>query len=162
MGHGRRKCTLFHFQFITWNFSHSSPLFSPFSCYRKTLLKMANFLLVWVPEWLTCVCVCLLSPVWLSATPWTGAHQSPLSMGFSRQEYWRGLLFPSPGDLPGLGMEAASSALAGRHITAAPPGKPEWLQYAESKTETLLERNKLWLLFKLLFPKLPVILPTLA
>ena len=39
------------------------------------------------------------------ATPWTVAHQAPLSMGFSRQEYWSGLPFPSPGDLPNPGIE---------------------------------------------------------
>ena len=39
------------------------------------------------------------------ATAWTVAHQAPLSMGFSRQEYWRGLPFPSPGDLPNPGLE---------------------------------------------------------
>ena len=44
--------------------------------------------------------VCVLSHLWLFATPWTEAHQSPLSMKFSRQEYWSGLLFPLPGDLP--------------------------------------------------------------
>ena len=42
----------------------------------------------------------LLSCVWLFATPWSIAYQAPLSMGFSRQEYWSGLPFPSPGDLP--------------------------------------------------------------
>ena len=46
----------------------------------------------------------LLSHVRLSATPWTEACQAPLSMGFSRQEYWNGLPFPSPGDLPNPGM----------------------------------------------------------
>ena len=44
-------------------------------------------------------------------TPWTAAHQSPLSMGFSRQEYWSGLPFPSPGDLPDPGTEPGSSTL---------------------------------------------------
>ena len=44
------------------------------------------------------------------ATPWTVAHQAPLSIGFSRQEYWNGLLFPSPGDLNS-GIKPASSAL---------------------------------------------------
>ena len=55
-------------------------------------------------------------------TPWTIAHQAPLSMGFPRQEYWSGLLFPSPGDLSDSGMEPASPALAGRFFTtgAAP------------------------------------------
>ena len=45
------------------------------------------------------------------ATPWTVAHQAPLSMGFSRQEYWSGLPFPSPGDLPNPGIEPGSPAL---------------------------------------------------
>ena len=44
-------------------------------------------------------------------TPWTIAHQAPLSMGFSRQEYWSGLPFPSPGDLPDTGIEPWSPAL---------------------------------------------------
>ena len=46
-----------------------------------------------------------------SATLRTIAHQTPLSTGFSRQEYWSGLLFPSPGDLPNLGIEPRSPAL---------------------------------------------------
>ena len=45
------------------------------------------------------------------ATPWTAAHQVPLSVGFSRQEYWSGLSFPSPGDLPDPGIEPGYSAL---------------------------------------------------
>ena len=49
-----------------------------------------------------------LSHVRLFATPWTIARQAPLSMGFSRQEYWSGLPFPTPGDLPNSGIEAAS------------------------------------------------------
>ena len=63
-----------------------------------------------------------------SATPWTVAHQAPLSMGFSRQEYWSGLPFPSPGDLPDPGIEPASlvsPALAGGFFTPAPPGMPQ-------------------------------------
>ena len=49
-----------------------------------------------------------LSRVWLFATPWTVNRQAPLSMGFPRQEYWRGWLLPPPGDLPNPGMEPAS------------------------------------------------------
>ena len=64
------------------------------------------------------------SHVWLFVIPWTIAHQAPLSMGFSRQEYRRGLPFPPPGDLPDPGMEPASPALAGRFFTTEPPGKP--------------------------------------
>ena len=53
----------------------------------------------------------LLSRVRLFATPWTVAHQVPLSMGFSRQEYWSGLPFPSPGNLPDPEIEPGSPAL---------------------------------------------------
>ena len=60
----------------------------------------------------------------MSATPWTIAYQAPLSMGFFRQEYWSGLPFPSPGDLPDPGIESASLVLAGGFFTIEPPGKP--------------------------------------
>ena len=53
----------------------------------------------------------MLSRVQLFATPWTVAHQAPPSMEFSRQEYWSGLPFPSPGDLPNPGIEAESPTL---------------------------------------------------
>ena len=56
------------------------------------------------------LCACL-SRVWLFATPWTAAHQAPLSVGFLRQECWSQLLFPPPGDLPDPEMEPQSSAL---------------------------------------------------
>ena len=59
-------------------------------------------------------------------TPSTVAHQAPLSTEFSRQEYWKGLSFPPPGDLPHPGTEPlslASPALAGGFFTTAPPGK---------------------------------------
>ena len=52
-----------------------------------------------------------LSRVWLFGTPWTISYQAPRSMGFSRQEYWSGLPFPSPGDLPDAGIEPKSPAL---------------------------------------------------
>ena len=65
-----------------------------------------------------------LSPVRLFATPWTVAHQAPPSMGFSRQEYWSGLPFPSPGDLPNPGIEPRSPTLQADALTSAPPGKP--------------------------------------
>ena len=64
-----------------------------------------------------------LSWVQLLATPWTAAHQAPLSMGFPRQEYRSGLPFPSPGDLPDPGTESASPALAGGFFTTESPGK---------------------------------------
>ena len=68
-----------------------------------------------------------LSCVQLFATPWTVAHQAPLSMGFSRQEYLSGLPCPAPGDLPDPGIEPASPAapdLAVRFFTAEPTEKP--------------------------------------
>ena len=55
-----------------------------------------------------CVCACTLSHIWLFVTPWTEACQAPLSMDFSRKEYWSGLLFPSPGDLPDPGIKLVS------------------------------------------------------
>ena len=64
----------------------------------------------------------LLSRVQLFATPWTVAHQAPLSMGFSRQEYWSGLPFPSPGDLPDPGTEPGSPALQADVLTSEPQG----------------------------------------
>ena len=63
------------------------------------------------------------SCVQLFVTPWTVALQAPLPMGFSRQEYWSGLPFPSPGDLPDPGIEPVSPALAGEFFTTELPGK---------------------------------------
>ena len=63
-----------------------------------------------------------------SVTAWTVACQASLSMGFSSQEYWSGLLFPSPGDPPDSGIEPlslVSSALAGRFFTTELLGKPD-------------------------------------
>ena len=89
-----------------------------------------------------CVCVCihmrahththiyiyihaqLLSCVQLFVTPLTVADQAPLSMGFSRQEHWSWLPFPSPGSFPNPEMEPVSPALAGGFFTTVPPGKP--------------------------------------
>ena len=59
-----------------------------------------------------------LSHVRLFETPWTVAYQAPPSMGFSRQEYWSGLPFPSPGDLPDPGMEPRSPTLQADALTS--------------------------------------------
>ena len=64
-----------------------------------------------------------LSRVQLLVTAWTIAHQAPPFMEFSRQEYWSGLSFSSPGDLPNPGIEPAPPALAGRFFTIVPSGK---------------------------------------
>ena len=80
------------------------PLFLalPPSSYRREAVPTENSCKVKVK---------LLSHIRLFATPWTIAYQAPPSMGFSRQEYWSGLPFPSPGDLPDPGIEPRSPAL---------------------------------------------------
>ena len=79
----------------------------------------------------------LLSHVWLFETPWTIAHQASPSMGFSRQEYWRGLSVPSPGYLPDPGIAPCSYTLRADALTSEPPGKP-WC---------ILVHNNRWLYF---------------
>ena len=64
----------------------------------------------------------LLNHVRLFAIPWTVAHQAPPSMGFSREEYWSELPFPSPGDLPDLGIKPSSPALQADAFTSEPTG----------------------------------------
>ena len=83
-----------------------------------------------------------LSRVRLFATLWTVAHQAPPSMGFSRQEYWSGLPFPSPGDLPHPGIEPRSPTLQADTLTSEPPGTPltfwRWMllsQFTDEETE---------------------------
>ena len=92
------------------------------------------------------------------ATPWTVAHQPPLFMGFLRQEYWRGLPFPSPGDLPDPGIKPKSPALQADSLLTEPPGKIlsklkrfifgeegiPWSQHAWVGIQTLMLRNT-WL-----------------
>ena len=67
-----------------------------------------------------CVCDHLMSRVWLFVTPWTVSHQAPLSMEFSRQEYWSGLPFPIPGDLPNPKIEPTSPVSPALQAQALP------------------------------------------
>ena len=80
-----------------------------------------------------CVCVCMCVCVRLFATPWTVACQGPLSMGFSRQEYWRGWPFPSPRDPPDPGIKPMYLLVSWivRQVLyqLAPPGKPHIYTY---------------------------------
>ena len=72
---------------------------------------------------------CMLSHVQLFRTPWTVAHQAPLSMGFPRQEYSSGVPFPTPEEIPDPGITAMSPVSpprAGRFFTTAPPGNSKW------------------------------------
>ena len=74
-----------------------------------------------------CMCVCTFSRIQLFLTPWTVPCQAPLTIEFTRQEYWSGLPFPSPGDLPDPGIETASLmslALTGEFFISRATGKP--------------------------------------
>ena len=87
-----------------------------------------------------------LSRVRLFATPWTVAYQSPQSMEFSRQEYWSGLPFPSPGDLPDPGIKPESPTLQADALPSEPPGKSLTLKkitdkYIRTKQFLYLQRT---------------------
>ena len=69
------------------------------------------------------MCVRACSVMFDSAIPWTVALQAPLSMEFSKHEYWNELPFLSPGDLPDPGIKSTFPALAGRFFNTEPPGK---------------------------------------
>ena len=79
----------------------------------------------------SCVCMHahLFGLVWLFVTSQTVAHQAPLSMRFPKREYWSGLSFPSPGDLPGSEIEPTSPALEGEFFTTESPRKPSSLTW---------------------------------
>ena len=94
----------------------------PNPCLPATPL-ISSFFLSLFPFYMGCACVpSCFSRVRLFVTLWAVAHQAPLSMGFSRQEYWSGWPCPPPGDLPDLGIELASfkfPALAGGFFTTS-------------------------------------------
>ena len=101
------------------------------------------------------MCACMLSHfsrVWLFATLWTVAHQAPLFMRFLKQEYWSGLPFPSPGDLPYPGVEFTSFALADGFFTTKSPGMPLthyiiylfYVYWLPSLKECKLQRKKIF------------------
>ena len=73
-----------------------------------------------------------------SVTPWTVAYHAPPSMGFSRQEYWSGLPFPSPGDLPDPGIKPGSPALQADALLSEPPGNRYNIRHTTTK---FLEKN---------------------
>ena len=84
----------------------------------------------------------LLSCVRLFVTPWTAAYKAPLSMEFSRQEYWSGLSFSSPGDLSDPRLEPRSPALQADALPSEPPGKPPvFIQFSPRSTHRCLERE---------------------
>ena len=88
-----------------------------------------------------CLCVKSLSCVWLFEIPWTIVRQAPLSMGFSRQEYWSGLPFSSPGNLRDPGIKPVSPVLAGGFFTTEPHGKASFYQWFTPKGGSM---KQLW------------------
>ena len=94
-----------------WIFNHWATWEAPDHMVTLLLIIGANPILFTIPAKLFFSSVQPLSCVWLFVTPWTVAHQAPPSMGFPRQEYWNGLPFPSPGDLPDPGIEPRSQTL---------------------------------------------------
>ena len=90
------------------------------------------------------MCVKSLSCVRLFETLWTVARQAPLSIGFSRQEYWSGLPFPSPGDFPNPGIEPGSPALQADTLSSEPPGKPNRLPCLIGYTSMQNKKFKVW------------------
>ena len=83
----------------------------------------------------------MLQCVQLCVTPWTVAHQAPLSMGFSRQEYWSGLPCPSPGDLPNPGIKPKSPALQVDLLLSEPPGN-EFTDYSPIQNKKFKVKKK--------------------
>ena len=107
-----------------------------------------------------CMCTQLFSPVQLFAIPWIVAHQAPLYMGLSWQEYWSGLSFYPPGDLPDPGIDSASlmsPASGGRSFTTTPPGKPsDSCIYHQVKVQN---NSIITFIFHILFKTIHIIFP---
>ena len=97
------------FIFISW-VTKTKAWWSKISHYRLPRFKPAEHTEKWGSQ--SFALTAETCPVWLFVTPWTAAHQASLSMGFSRREFWSGLPFPAPGDLPYPGIEPASLASA--------------------------------------------------
>ena len=92
-----------------------------------------------------------LSRVRLFATPWTVAYQAPPSMEFSKQEYWSGLPFPSPEDLPDPGIEPRSPMLQADALPFEPPGKLLYLMILPQIFILILIFQKIIILYKVLW-----------
>ena len=124
---------------MVW-YSHLFQNFSQFVVIHTVkgfgIVRLLVYLSIWlfwfgedvvIPVYSHCCCLVARLCLTLYVTPWTIAHQASLSMGFARQEYWSGLPFPFPGDLPDPGIEPqapAVSCIAGEFFTTEPLGKP--------------------------------------
>ena len=111
----------------TWKFIRAFVVLINIILNFKLYGNLSPFVLTWLSDTTErlkstqCVACSVVSD---SATPWTVACQAPLSMGFSRQEYWSALPFPSPGDLPDPGIEPPSPVLAGDSFLLSHLGNP--------------------------------------
>ena len=117
-----------HIPMSRWNLLHlvtvqRNPPIKRYLCLPKILNQVVSYYHFQTPFIAACVCMLShFSRVQLFANLWTVVYQPPLSMGFSRQEYWSGLLFPNPGDLPDPGVKPTSPvspALAGGVFTTS-------------------------------------------
>ena len=97
---------------------------NPPACCDCVLIFDSSCAVLRFPQSLRCV--------WLFVSSWTVISQAPLSMGFPRQEYWSGLPFPPPGDLPDLRIKPASPALAGGFLTKVDSSPPNHLGSPDS------------------------------
>ena len=116
---------------VLWGVDATKFLFC--QLYDKKKVGFLEYRPVFLKYLINNTCVESLSHVRLFATPWTVAYQAPPSMRFSRQEYWSGLPFPSPGDIPHPGIELRSPAFQADALTSEPTGRPQRHQYVGSK-----------------------------
>ena len=121
----------------------SPPFFAGCVTWGSHLIFQVGFLIremvtISVPGLVKCSSFRLVQ---LFVNPWTVACRAPLSMGFSRQEYWSGLPFPSPGDLPDPGIKPASPALQADSLWSEPPGKPKTSVLSKILAFTLSPRS---------------------
>ena len=125
------------------------PLYSFFIPWRNVPSSLAFKTLAWSHVYVfrtfvlvSCTCVLTsLSRVWLFVALWTVAWQAPLSMGFSRQEYWSGLSCPSPRDLPDPGIQLVSPAAPALQADSLlPPGKPLLVFYSRTYLRLCLDQ----------------------
>ena len=100
-----------------WGVKGSSPVI----CYSDMVYRLNEYLWRFLTEESDSLCGTVLRRVWLFVTPWTVAHQTPLSLGFSSQECWSGLPSPPPGNLPDPGIEPGVSCIAGGFFTIWTP-----------------------------------------
>ena len=91
----------------------------------STVIFKSSLTCISITELLCCTTETIFSQNRLFGTPWTVAHLTPLSMKFSGQEYWSGLPFPSPGDIPDPGIKPRSPAMQAASLLSEPPGKPK-------------------------------------